>query len=844
LHKSYQSHDRVYDEMVDGAGKIRPHWQTFLAGLASMSDGDIAKAWASAERLVRDYGVTYNAHGDPSGEDRPWRLDPIPLVIAASEWRQLEQGLIQRARLLNAILADLYGEQRLLTEGDIPTPLVFGNSQFLRPVHGIDVPGGIFLHFLAIDLARGPDGRWWVLSDRTQAPVGAGYALENRVIMARTLPELFRDCRVERLAAFFQAFRDDLIGMIQSDDPRIVIHSPGPAAETYFEHAYLARYLGLPLVEAADLTVRDQRVFLKTLSGLQPVHMIWRRVEAESYDPLALQSGGLNGIPGIVEAVRAGQVSIVNALGSGLVECDALMNLLPALSRKLLDEDLLLPQTATWWCGTEDGKAFVLDNIEKLVIRPTFASRSIMQDMPKQVIGAEMDSAARADLAERIRRHGDDYIGQDLVTLSTAPAWRDGQLQPEPIGLRVYVAAHGDSYRVMPGGLTRTSEHADAHAVFMRQGEASKDSWVLSDGPYSTFSRLGQAEQHQTPKRSGQHIASRTADDLFWLGRYAERMEGSMRLLRALLLRIVGDDAEDDATVRAALLDVMVDHHHLAAPTAKRIGGRGRDITERDLAFLVFDADAANSVGALVANLRRTATSVRERLSADSWRIIQDLQGAIEGYRNEVAHEVDSSLHLLNRSIRMLAALSGMQMENMTRGFGWRLLDMGRRLERARLLAKLIEGMAGRGGGSESTALNVLLQLADSSMTYQMRYVAEPRARLVIDLLLIDETNPRSVVFQLDRLNEHLAALPRAAEQAGLGDEQQLLSRLLAKIDLAELEDLARPGDRRGERQALIALMGEVETDLALISDTVTRRYFSHAEPLGRSGPIWLGSAP
>lgn len=842
MHKRYQSDACAYDEMVDGQGSIRSHWQPFLAGLATMSDDEIAKAWASADRLVRDYGVTYNAHGDPSGEDRPWRLDPVPLIIPAAEWQALEQGLIQRAKLLNDILADLYGPQRLLTEGGIPPALVFGNDQFIRPVHGIDMPDDLYLHFLAVDLARGPDGRWWVLSDRTQAPVGAGYALENRVIMARTLPELFKDCRVERLAAFFQTLRDELIARIPNDDPRLVIHSPGPTAETYFEHAYLARYLGIPLVEAADLTVRDRRVFMKTLTGLQPVHMIWRRVESDQYDPLALQSDGLNGIPGIVEALRAGQVTIVNALGSGLVECDALMNFLPDLSKTLLGEDLLLPQIATWWCGTAEGKAFVLENLEKLVIRPTFGSRSIMQGAPKHVIGAELDQGARAELAAAIERSGDDYVGQDTATLSTAPGWQDGQLQPRPIGFRAYLAANGDSYRVMPGGLTRTSEHANSEAVFMRQGEASKDSWVLADSPLSSFTRLGQAEQKQTPKRGGQDIASRTADNLFWLGRYAERMEGGLRLLRALLLRIVGDDIDDDAMVRAALLDLMVERGYLAKPTAKQVGSRGGEIGERGLSFLVFDPDAINGIGVLADNLRRTAGSVRERLSSDSWRILQALQSDIDRYRSSPGHDVDASLHLLHQFLRMLAALSGMQMENMTRGFGWRLFDMGRRLERAVLTAKLIEGLAGRGTSAETMAQTVLLQLADSSITYQTRYIAEPKAYLVIDLLLLDETNPRSVVFQLERLSEHLEALPRAAEQAGLSDEQQQLSRIRAKIDLADLKTLTLSVNAKRERRALIDLMSKIEHDLGMISDTVARRYFSHAEPLGRAGPIWLGS--
>ncbi len=842
LYKDYRGKEGIIDELIDHAGKIRPDWQPFIAGLSSMSDAEIAGAWSSAERLVRDDGVTYNVHGDPSGEDRPWRLDPVPLLIAPGEWQALERGIIQRAHLLNAVLADLYSDQRLLTDGLIPAPLVFGNTQFLRPVHGIEVQNGTFLHFLAVDLARGPDGQWWVLNDRTQAPVGAGYALENRAIMARTLPDLFHECRVQSLASFFQAFRDHLIGLIGNDDPAIVIHSPGPASETYFEHAYLARHLGIPLVEAADLTVRDRRVFLKTLTGLQPVHMIWRRVEAEGYDPLELQSGGVHGIPGIVEALRAGNVTIVNALGSGLVECDALMNFLPGLCRQLLGEDLLLPQTATWWCGQDEGRRFVLDNLDRLVIRPTFASRSIMQNVPKQMIGAELGASERQALADRIKRQGEDFIGQDLITLSTAPSWQDGCLQPRPIALRVYIATSDDGYRVMPGGLTRTSEHNDPHAVFMRQGDASKDSWVLADGSSRGFGRFPQAEQRQTPKRSGQNIPSRAADNLFWLGRYAERIEGAARLLRSLLLRIAGETGDNDPPVRKALLDLMVHHGHLSETSSRRAAGWGIEAAERDLSFLIFDDDAGNSLGTMISNLHRTATSARERLSSDAWRVVQDLKDQAELYRRQSWHGVDASLDLLNQTLRMLAALSGMQMENMTRNFGWRLLDMGRRLERARLLAKLIAGLVAGKGDVETTALDLLLQLADSAMTYRTRYLTEPSALLVIDLLLIDASNPRSIAFQLDRLNDHLAALPRDAESEGLSDEQQLMTRLRAKVDLGDLQQLAEPSGEQRERKALSALMAEVETDLAAISDTITNRYFSHAEPLGKSGPIWLGT--
>jgi uncharacterized circularly permuted ATP-grasp superfamily protein/uncharacterized alpha-E superfamily protein len=841
-YRDYRAKDRNYDELIGRDGKVRSHWQRFVERLGGLDDAEIERAWASAERQIREIGVTHNVHGDPQGEDRPWRLDPVPFVIDAAEWQALEAGLVQRAKLLNTILADLYGEQRLLRAGLIPPALIFANSRFLRPVHGVPVESDTYLHFLAIDLARGPDGRWWVLSDRTQSPVGAGYALENRVIMARALPELFRDCRVQRLAAFFQGFRDDLISRIRSDEPRIVIHSPGPSDETYFEHAYLARYLGIPLVEAADLTVRDRRVFLKTLSGLKPVHMIWRRVLSEGYDPLSLQAGSLHGIPGLVEALRAGQVTVVNALGSGVVENDALMNFMPKLCRQLLGEDLILPQTATWWCGDQDSRRFVLDHLEKLVIRPTFASRSIMEQTPSQVIGGHLTQAERQELAARIEEHGEAYIGQDLVTLSTAPTWQDDRLAPQPMALRVYLAASGDGYRVMPGGLTRTSEHPDPHAVFMGQGEASKDSWVLANGVVSGFSRLAVGDHPPVPKRSGQDVPSRTADNLYWLGRYAERIEGGARLLRSFLRLTAGEESDENPATRQILLDLMIEHHHLSEDLARTVAAGGLDAVERELWSLVFDPEAVNGLGPMLANLRRSATSVRERLSSDTWRILQELQGDAEARRQQARPDVQEALQLLNHVIRMLAALAGMQTENTTRNFGWLLFDLGRRVERARLLTKLIAALAGRGGEGEVETLELLLQLADSSMTYRTRYLAEPQAPLVIDLILMDETNPRAIMFQLDRLAEHLDELPRDAELEGLSDEQRLLSRLHAKVDLVDLAKLAELSGKKPTRQALLALMSTVEADLSDFSDTLTSRYFSHVEPLSRAGAIWLGT--
>ncbi len=842
LYGHYRAAAGGFDELMQPDGGLRPHWQSFMARLSARSDAELAQAWSATARMLRDNGVTHNVHGDPTGQDRPWRLDPVPLLIDGAEWRQLEQGLIQRARLFNAILSDLYGPQQLLTGGQLPAALVFGSPQFLRPLHGVPVPGQVRLHFIAIDLARRPDGSWQVISDRTHAPIGAGYALETRVVMGRVLPDLFRDCRVERLAGFFQRFSDSLLALLHHAEPRMVMLSPGPAAETYFEHAYLARYLGMPLVEPGDLTVRDRRVFLKTMTGLQPIQLIWRQMHSEACDPLELQSATAQGVPGLVQAVRSGNVVVVNALGSGLVEGDAIMPFLPSLCQQTLGEPLLLPEAATWWCGEPAARRFVLANLDRLVLRPTFAPRSILRRDRGPILPARLSAAERAALCARLNTHGEHYVAQEPLLPSSAPCWTDGRLVPRPVVLRAYIAADGQGYQVMPGGLARTLGDGDAPLLLMRQGEASKDAWVLTAGPVSSFSRLAQAEQPAAPRRSGQDLASRAADNLYWLGRYAERSDGAVRLLRSLLLRVTGEVNDDDPVVRATLLQLMVALGHLDKGLARRLTQGGAAAFPGELGRVLFEADAPNGLAPLLGHLRRTASLVRERLSSDAWTCLQALQAQVEAERARPRREVGDALQLLNDLVRLLAALSGMQMEHMTRNLGWRLLDMGRRVERARHLARLMAALV-RAGASEAAHLQLLLELADSTMTYRTRYLNEPRPLLAVDLLLVDNSNPRGLSFQLDRLAEHLAALPRPAEQAGLSAEQRVLARLHGKIELADLAKLCEPAGRRPKRDALPVLMAELEAELGVLSDTLAQAYFSHAQPLRKAGPHWGGGA-
>ena len=514
LTEGYVPFQGVHDEMMDTTSGIRPHWQRFLADLGRLSSTEIQRCWDSAQRLVRENGTTYNVYSDSDEAARPWRMDPIPFLIDADEWRSLEAGLIQRARLLNELVADVYGPQKLLTDGRLPASLIFGNPNFLRPLHGIHPPGGTYLHFLAFDLARAADHQWWVLSDRTQAPSGSGYTLENRIVMARTLPNIFRDAQVQRLANFFQTLSDNLVALTGRDNPLVVLLTPGPHNETYFEHAYMARYLGFSLVEGADLTVRDSKVYMKTLNGLKQVDLIFRRVDSEFCDPLELRSDSLLGVAGLVGAIRAGNVVVANTIGSGVVECEALMSFLPGLCQHVLGEELMIPSLATWWCGQDREREYVSRNLDALIVRPTFSNSSILSNRTSAILPHQLTPEERIRLLERINRRGFAYFGQEDLTLSTAPAWRGDRMRPSPLVLRVFVCADGSGYRVMPGGLTRTADDVYTHAISMQQGDASKDTWVLSDTPVSTFSRLAAPDTEVVLRRSGSDLPSRVADNL------------------------------------------------------------------------------------------------------------------------------------------------------------------------------------------------------------------------------------------------------------------------------------------------------------------------------------------
>jgi uncharacterized circularly permuted ATP-grasp superfamily protein/uncharacterized alpha-E superfamily protein len=810
----------TYHELLNDSGEVRPHWRRLFDQLQRSTPAQLVQRQALLARQIQENGVTYNVYADPKGADRPWELDLLPHVIAADEWQQLSTGIAQRARLLNAVLADLYGPQRLISEGLLPAELVFGHNNFLWPCQGIAPPEDAFLHLYAVDLARTPDGRWWVTADRTQAPSGAGYALENRTIVSRAFPELYRDLKVQHLAGFFRTLQETLARQAPCDDdaPLVVLLTPGRFNESYFEHLYLARQLGYPLVEGGDLTVRDATVYLKTLSGLRRVHAIMRRLDDDFCDPLELRTDSALGVPGLLEAVRQGRVLVANALGSGVLESPGLLGFLPKINQYLFGEELLLPSIATWWCGEAPVLAQALEKLPELLIKPAFPSQSFAP-----VFGRDLSEQQRQALAERMQARPYAYVAQELAQLSQAPIWQaeDGQLQPRAIGMRVYAVASGDGYRVLPGGLTRVAAEADAEVVSMQRGGASKDTWVLGD-------RAPSGEQWKTQRNVGVHdlvrrdpyLPSRVVENLFWFGRYCERCDDSARLLRIMLARYV--DGDDPQALQAA---VELGERLMLLPEEG-------ELPERLLAALLGE-DWSFSLRSNLQRLQWAASQVRGKLSRENWQALVELQReALELDTEEP--DFGELLDFLNRLVMSLAALSGFALDDMTRDEGWRFLMIGRRIERLQFLSSSLAAFLRGAGAFDQAGLEWLLELGNSSITYRSRYLAVAQLIPVLDLLLLDEQNPHAVLFQLKlvtrtlkRLNDDFG-VPR---EAGL---PQLVERL-ARFDLGCLENpLFGENSVRAALDGLADLLQEIAEASGQVSDRLALRHFAHVDDVSQ----------
>jgi uncharacterized circularly permuted ATP-grasp superfamily protein/uncharacterized alpha-E superfamily protein len=781
----YRLQPGVPDEMVDPAGNIRPGWAELMAAFDKLGPTELAARFERADQYLRDAGVFYRKYDGAEGKQRDWPLAKIPLLIDEAEWATISAGLVQRAELLETVIADVYGDNTLVQQGLLPPELVARNGEFLRPLVGVKPASGHYLHFCAFELGRGPNGAWWVLGDRTQAPSGAGFALENRVATTRALSDIYADMNIQRLAGFFRAFRDTLFAQAKRDGGRVGILTPGQLNETYFEHAYIARYLGLMLLEGEDLVVEDERVMVRTVAGLKPVTVLWRRMDASFVDPLELRYDSRIGTPGMVEALRHGSISMINALGTGLLETRALAAFMPRLAQKLLGTNLLLPEIATWWCGQPGEQKHVLDNFDKLLIGPAFATTLPFDDQRGTMLGAAVPADQREALLERIRSNGADYVGQEQVQLSTAPVYVDGKLEPRPITLRVYAARTENGWTIMPGGFARVGSTSDASAIAMQHGGQAADVWVVSSKPVEQVSLLPRDGQKLVRNSPGS-LPSRAADNLIWLGRYTERCEATVRILRAYNAR--------QAELSKTDLPILT---HCAA-------------------FLeTIDVDAADAMplGLLTSidSAVHSAGQIRDRFSPDGWLALVDLQKTAQRFATRVELG-DDATRAMTVLLRKLAGFSGLVHENMYRFAGWRFLELGRRLERAMQIARATAWFTDKDAPDGS--LEMLLEIGDSVMSHRRRYSVSAGTQSAVDLLTLDPLNPRSVLFQLAELQKQIEMLP-----GGINDGQ-LSPAARAALQLHTELRIADPADMTPDR------LDKLAADIGVLSSLVAAAYF------------------
>jgi len=810
--RDYKPLPGIPDEFLDARGVSRPHWRRMLSALAEYEPNEIQQSFVIADQRIRNRGLSYRVAGEKN--ERIWPISRMPLLLTEDEWREIGTGIVQRAELLERLLADIYGDGRLVAEGALPPAALTGSKDYIAAIRGVRPSGGQWLRLYAVDIGRGPDGSWWALSDRAQAPSGCGYALENRLVVSQAFPDLYAQLNVVRLAPFFRSLSAGLNSSARRAEPRIGILTPGPLSLTYFEQAYLARYLGFLLVEGEDLVMRGGCVFVRTIAGLKQCDVIWRHIDADWCDSLELNASSQIGVPGLLEAIRNGGVAVENMPGAGLVESRALLAFLPALARRLLDQDLLIHNIETWWCGQPHDRERVLDEFDKISIAGAFGDEPLAVGGRSSIVGAELTANERERLREAIALRGIDFVGQDIVRLSTTPRWMEGKLEPRPFVLRVYCAATPDGWRVMPGGFCRISDRADARAVAMGDGVESADVWVLSESPVEVSSLLPSPESARITRLLG-NLPSRAADNLFWFGRYLERAEATLRVVRCLSARSVDPDTPPRLGHQSLdrLMGVLVGWGAVDPATPARGAAAASEQGLRN-------ATNYGSVLSLVRSARNAASAIRERLTYQIWALIDRLEMGLKPAR-ERRLSTGEIVDLADETLTTIAALSGLFDENFNRGAGWVFYVMGRCVERGSNTCRLSRQFAGH--GATEHLLGVMLDLIDSQITYRSRYLVGMALAPVRDMALLDPFNPRSVAFQVNRIDEGLETLPVLRRDGMLEEPRRLTTFLQAELITERAESL---DDAR-----ILAF----EQKLLSLANAIAARYFLQGAGAGRA---------
>ncbi|MGK2942648.1 MAG: circularly permuted type 2 ATP-grasp protein [Immundisolibacter sp.] len=798
-----------------------PHWQRLTRALRELGPAALTGRAQEARRLLHETGVTYNVYGAANGVRQPWPLDVVPLLVGSEDWAVIEAGLVQRAELLNLILTDLYGPRDILRRGLLPPALVFGHGGFLRACQDIRLPAAHQLPLYAADLVRDGAGQTWVMADRTQAPSGIGYALENRRVTARVLPSLYRDAQVHRQEPFLRALRGNLVASAPPaarDDPVLALLTPGVRNETYYEQALLAEQLGLELVEGSDLVMRGGRLYLRALGGLTPIDVLWRRVDDAWCDPLELRADSFLGVPGLVEAARRRQVSVVNPLGSGVLENPALGAYLPSLARHFLGEDLRLPSVESYWCGDPQQLDHVLAHLPQLVIK-----RLQRRPDERSVFGANLKPKELAVWRERLLARPAQFAAQAAVAPIPTPSFGGRSLSMRPVLLRAFLTAGSDGYRVLPGGFARVAPQADTLFISNQAGAMGKDVWVLASEPETEAVYVP-----ATPPTGAAHggLPRRAAENLFWVGRYLERAGASLRLLRLTLGQLADNDATPDPGAG--------DRLHLLMQTLTRMTANHPDLVHLEtdgtalpglLTTLLTDRSHAGSVAFDLQALAQAAEAVRERLPEDALHLLADLPTPLASPRADLATP-EYTTQVTQQLMHGLLAVSGALNASTEQDAGWHFLELGRCIERGQSLSVALLGLLCITAPQLPAPpfVEAALGFCDCLPAYRRYRQNQPQLRVALELLLLDPRQPRGMMCQVQGIEQHLAALPRAVDNAQLDASGRFALDAASRLRLLDLADLDITAGL--DRSALDQFLGRGEYLLRELSDAIAIAHF------------------
>jgi len=828
LFKYYFNPNYSYNELLANDGILRPHWETFFNSFKELGPAEIKDRNQHILRQLKENGVTYNIYNDPGGLNRPWNLDLIPFLITKEEWSTIERGLIQRAELLNYILKDIYGEQKLMKNGLLPMELIYNHPGFLRQSAGLKMPGKHHLIVYSADLARSPDGKIWILNDRVQAPSGSGYALENRTAMARTLPEFFSGFKVRRLSPYFNALRTSLneISPGHQQNPRVVILTPGPGNETYFEHSYLSSYLGITLVQGDDLMVKNNFVWLKTLGGLEKVDVILRRVDDEYCDPLELKEDSQLGVPGLLQAIRSGNVTIANPLGSSVLENPGLMPFLENICKHVFKTSLIMPTIASWWCGQSKELNYVLEHLPKLVIKKIYR-----ENAPSRSINASaLNAQELADLRSQILANPAFYVGQEKVSFSSTPSLVNGKIEPRNALFRSFSVSSKDTYYVMAGGLTRTSSEAGNFMISNQLGGVSKDTWIISPEPGQTNNLRKELAASPAAVPSGV-LPSHTAENLFWVGRYTERVLGNARFQRSVMkfLLTANRVLDFDVDTERQLLQALTQFTY----TYKEVNQLNQFSSDPwpEMKDILFNEKRSGSLSCNLSLFKRTVYAVRDHWSTDTWRVLRSMEDEWAEAAGHSSHHkmVDS----MDSFITSMVAFIGLNRESMAREKGWLMLDTGRKIEQSLMLINMLKTMLviKYDDQVEYNLQESVLLINECLVNYRYKYRAPIQLSLILDLLLLDPTNPRSLVHQLDRLKAYMSRLPKTQTGHALSEHERLILEAYTLLQLSDKDHLSILNKGANAYLNLENFLDRIYNLLSAIPDVISKTYFKHAQP-------------